>query len=84
VDQEGARSSREFTIHFGGEAPEPGLPRLTITQQDGGGMTLTWEDHFGLYMAHELEEPFKHFSGALSPYKVDTVDQGFFKLGVKP
>jgi hypothetical protein len=84
VDQDGARSSRGFTVDFGGEVPEPVVPRLSITHQDGVAMTLTWEGGFGLYRTEDLSQPFQAVPGAVSPYQVDMVGQGFFKLGVKP
>ncbi|HIG29296.1 MAG TPA: hypothetical protein EYQ50_16500, partial [Verrucomicrobiales bacterium] len=84
LDQEGARSSRVFTVDFGGEGPEPVVPRLTITHQDGVGITLAWEGDFVLYRTQDLVKPFQAVPEAVSPYQVDMVGQAFFKLRVKP
>ncbi|MDB4803966.1 hypothetical protein OAH76_03795, partial [Verrucomicrobia bacterium] len=83
-DDEGASSSREFTVHFGGEAPTPVIPPLLIARDGASGFTLSWEGDALLYVTRDLNKSFESVPAAVSPYKVDTSRQAFFKLGLKP
>ena len=83
-DDELASSSRGFTVHFGGEAPAPVIPQLGITRDGASGFTLSWEGDALLYVTRDLNKSFESVPAAVSPHKVDTSRQAFFKLGLKP
>ena len=83
-DDEGASSSREFTVHFGGEAPAPVVPQLGITRDGLDGLILNWEGDALLYISRDLSGVFEALPDAVSPYRLDMSGSAFFKLGLKP
>ena len=84
VDGAGARFSRAFTVHFGGEAPQPVVPELFIERDGANGFILRWEGDAPLYTSHDLTGSFEPVPDAVSPYRVDALGNAFFKLGLKP
>ena len=84
VDGAGARFSRAFTVHFGGEAPQPLVPELFIERDGANGFILRWEGDAPLYTSHDLTGSFEPVPDAVSPYRVDALGNAFFKLGLKP
>ncbi|MBT6240359.1 MAG: hypothetical protein HOI50_18560 [Verrucomicrobia bacterium] len=83
-DDEGASSSREFTVHFGGDAPAPVVPQLGITRDGLDGLILNWEGDALLYISRDLSGVFEALPDAVSPYRLDMSGSAFFKLGLKP
>jgi len=83
-DDEGASSSREFTVHFGGEAPAPVVPQLGITRDGLDGLILNWEGDALLYISRDLSGVFEALPDAVSPYRLGMSGSAFFKLGSKP
>ena len=84
VDGAGARFSRAFTVHFGGEAPQTVVPELFIERDGANGFILRWEGDAPLYTSHDLTGSFEPVPDAVSPYRVDALGNAFFKLGLKP
>jgi hypothetical protein len=84
VDGAGASSSREFTVHFGGDAPAPVIPQLGITRDGLDGLILNWEGDALLYISRDLSGVFEALPDAVSPYRLDMSGNAFFKLGLKP
>ncbi|MDA7665856.1 hypothetical protein N8648_04845, partial [Verrucomicrobia bacterium] len=84
VDGAGASSSREFTVHFGGDAPSPVIPQLGITRDGLDGLILNWEGDALLYISRDLSGVFEALPDAVSPYRLDMSGNAFFKLGLKP
>ncbi|MFL2921750.1 MAG: hypothetical protein ACJ0BN_04985 [Limisphaerales bacterium] len=57
---------------------------MLIARDGASGFTLSWEGDALLYVTQDLNKPFESVPAAVSPYKVDTARQAFFKLGLKP
>ena len=84
VDGAGASVSRAFTVHFGGATPEPVIPKLGIIRNGPDGLVLSWEGDALLYISRDLSGTFEPLFDAVSPYRVDTSGNAFFKLDLKP